>query len=185
MRAVTLANERKQWWLRRADEGDAAMLALVGAATFLDAFAGVSPGPDIVRHCAREHSAQRYATWLADPASAIWIVAADGGAAVGYAVLTTPDLPLPDIGAHDMEVKRIYLLSRFHGGGAAAAMMDAALAEAARRGKRRLLLGTYRGNDRAIGFYRKTGFAVAGERQFRVGDTVYDDIVMARVMAPA
>jgi len=40
--------------LRRCVPGDEEALALVGAATFLETFAGLLAGPDILAHC-REH----------------------------------------------------------------------------------------------------------------------------------
>jgi ribosomal protein S18 acetylase RimI-like enzyme len=58
--------------------------------------------------------------------------------------------------------------------------MEAALAGAAAQGAARLLLGVYRGNQRAIAFYGKHGFVEVGVRQFLVGETRYDDVVLAR-----
>lgn len=177
-----MVHQENSWRVRRADLGDAEMLALAGAATFLDAFAGLIAAADIARHCAREHSPARYRGWLEDGVSSLWLTeAGPGDAPIGYAVLTTPDLPLPNLD-RDIELKRIYLLSRFQGSGAATAMMDAAIASAVATGKRRLLLGTYRENARAIAFYERSGFVEIGRRQFRVGDTSYDDIVMARTL---
>jgi len=168
------------WRLREAGPGDAEALALAGSATFLETFAGVLPGTDIIAHCLREHSAERYRRWLGDAHSALWLVEAEqGGAPVGYAVLTRPDLPLA-VGETDVEVKRIYLLGRYHGGGAGAALMEAAVAKARRDGMERLLLGVYKGNARAIAFYAKQGFQLVGERTFRVGGSDYEDVVLAR-----
>jgi ribosomal protein S18 acetylase RimI-like enzyme len=48
---------------------------------------------------------------------------------------------------------------------------------------RRLLLGVYAGNERAIAFYRKQGFAPIAKRLFKVGDRDYDDIVFAMPIA--
>ena len=59
--------------------------------------------------------------------------------------------------------------------------MDAAVDAA--RGFQRLLLGVYRGNHRAIAFYRKSGFEQIAERRFEIGGTFYDDIVLARPLA--
>jgi ribosomal protein S18 acetylase RimI-like enzyme len=169
--------------LRRAVPGDEAALALVGAATFLDAFAGVIPGPDIVAHCAREHASARYAAWLVSPEAAVWLAEVrPGEAAVGYAVLCPADLPLADLGPGDAEVKRIYLLSRFHGAGLGRALMAAVEQGARERGVRRLLLGVYGGNRRAIGFYRAAGFTAVGERRFTVGARTYDDLVMGKAL---
>ena len=46
-------------------------------------------------------------------------------------------------------------------------------------GAERLLLGVYKGNERAIGFYRRVGFATVGERVFQVGTRGYEDHIMA------
>lgn len=164
------------WRVRLATPGDARALALVGAATFLESFAGVIDGDAIVAHCDKQHSVATYERYLAGGASA-WIAeAAPGAAPVGYALLTRPELA--QAGDGDVELKRIYLLSRFHGSGIAPALMDAAVAAAG--DAERLLLGVYNGNARAIAFYRKHGFSVIGERRFSVGPESYDDFVLAR-----
>jgi GNAT superfamily N-acetyltransferase len=58
--------------------------------------------------------------------------------------------------------------------------MSAAIDAAAAVGAQRLLLGVYGGNVRARRFYGKQGFIQIGDRQFRVGDRDYDDVVLAR-----
>ncbi|TPG42942.1 GNAT family N-acetyltransferase [Sphingomonas koreensis] len=166
--------------LRRAVAEDAAALALVGAATFLDAFAGILSGADIVTHCAANNAAAGFDAWIADPASVVAIAeAGEGRAPIGYSVLTAPDLPV-DTGSADIELKRIYTLSRMHGSGLGAELMDRALADAAALGKNRVLLGVYGANARARAFYERQGFALAGTRRFLVGETWHDDVVYAR-----
>ena len=78
----------------------------------------------------------------------------------------------------DIELKKIYLLSRFHGTGTAAVLFDHALNGAA--GHDRLVLGVKNDNHRAIAFYTKQGFAQIATRRFDVGGTLYDDVVLAR-----
>ena len=80
----------------------------------------------------------------------------------------------------DIELKKIYLLSRFHGSGIARRLFDAALAGAA--GRKRLLLGVKNDNHRAIAFYTKQGFRQIATRRFDVGGTLYDDVVLARAI---
>lgn len=167
--------------IRPAEPADAEALSLVGRATFLEAFAGILDGRGVLEHCRIAHAAETYARWLSDGDSRLWLAeAAHGGAPVGYAVLSAPSLPEPDPAPGDVELKRIYLLSRFHGGGSGGRMLDMAVEEARAMGRRRLLLGTYTENDRAIGFYQRCGFELAGVRRFQVGGREYDDVVMAR-----
>jgi len=166
--------------IRRCVPGEEVALSIVGQATFLDAFAGVLSGNDIVGHCVRQHSSQKYAEWLRDPDSAIWIAEIEPDRAPGgYLVLTKPDLPLTDITASDTEVKRVYLLSRFRGTGLGKRLMQEAEAFARSRALRRLLLGVYSRNNRAISFYEKLGYKRVGERPFTVGDSTYHDYIFA------
>lgn len=167
--------------IRRATNGDAATLALIGSATFLETFAGVLEGADIVEHCAKQHSAAIYDAWLTNPHAAVWLASARHGCApVGYAVLDRPQLAIADLDREtDLEIKRIYVLSRFHGTGVGAELMTAALDEAKLRGARRALLGVYSQNHRALAFYAKHGFTRIGDRQFQVGANLYFDHVLA------
>lgn len=166
--------------IRACGPGDAQALALVGQATFLETYAGTLPAADILEHCRTEHGEALYADWLARPGYHLWAAQMDeGGAVIGYAALTPPDLPLPT-GEKDVELKRIYLLNRFHGTGIGANLMTTAMEAAAQAGFTRMLLGVFGGNSRALAFYARQGYAEAGVRKFRVGANEYDDLVLAR-----
>lgn len=167
---------RPAYTIRPAGPDDTGRLALVGAATFLESFAGLVDGSGIVEHCRVQHAPETYARYLDAGARAFLAEAEPGGAPVGYAMLTAPELE--QAGPGDLELKRIYLLSRFHGSGIAAGLMDAAVSAAG--GAPRLLLGVKNDNDRALGFYRKQGFGLIGTRRFSVGGHQYDDFVLAR-----
>ena len=167
------------WRLRRAGEGDAARLALVAGATFLEAFAGVLDGDDIVAHIARNSGTDAFARYLSSGAIATLAEAPVGGAPLGYMLLAEPDLPVaPRDG--DIELKRIYALAPTHGTGLGAALMARAIEDARAVDRRRMLLGVYGGNARAQRFYTKQGFAVIGTRRFLVGATMHDDLIFAR-----
>ena len=189
--------------LRRATAADAPALALVGAATFLEAFTWMLPGPDIIAHAARNHKAEVYATYLNHPDTRIALAeVVPGGAPVGYAMLTSPELPSFDVQPSDIELKRIYLLSRFRSAAtpvlepsedgemvlmpglrAGQALMNFAVDEARVMGRTRLLLGTHTGNAQAIAFYRKNGFGRAGTGTFQVGSQICSDLIFARSLA--
>jgi ribosomal protein S18 acetylase RimI-like enzyme len=169
--------------IRPCTAADAGALALVGQATFLETYATVLPAADILAHCGREHGEARYADWLGQPDGyRLWgAELAATGVMVGYVMLSPPDLPVPT-GPTDLEIKRIYLLSRFQGGGVGARLMATALDAARQAGARRVLLGVYGENRDAIAFYARQGFAEAGVRKFQVGANTYDDLVLARTL---
>ncbi|MDJ0922719.1 MAG: GNAT family N-acetyltransferase [Henriciella sp.] len=168
--------------LRRAVLGDEATLSAIGAATFLESFTETIPGPDLVKHCRDQHSLAYYRDVLQapDPRYACWIAEyVETGAPIGYAMTAAPDLPTPT-GDQDIELKRIYVFSRFHGTGAGKQLNALANSHAAQLACSRILLGTYHENHRAVAFYKREGYTLIGTRQFQVGDQVFDDIIMAK-----
>jgi diamine N-acetyltransferase len=183
--------------LRHATADDADALALVGAATFLEAYTWMIPGADIIAHCAKNHTADAYRAALIQPRTRITLaVTATGESPVGYAMLTEPDLLNFPVQPGDIELKRIYLFSRFRSRryapvldaagqpqpdlSAGQALMNAAIADAQSMSCRRLLLGTNENNQRAVAFYRRNGFTEAGTRTFQVGSQCCCDLIFAR-----
>jgi ribosomal protein S18 acetylase RimI-like enzyme len=165
--------------IRRAHGGDETRLALVGRATFLESYAQLLPAEDILAHTEQHHAPGVYADWLADPRYCCWLVeSGPGRAPVGYLVLSPPDLPLADLAAGDLEIKRIYLLHPFQRQGLGRALMQQATAYARDTGHARLLLGVYSRNTAALAFYGRIGFHRVGERQFTVGASQYFDHIL-------
>ncbi|MPS67700.1 MAG: N-acetyltransferase [Novosphingobium sp.] len=168
------------WRIRPAGADDADALSLVASATFLESFAGQVDGAGLVAHCIRQHSADSYRKYIAQGAKA-WLTEVEPGhAPVGYALLCEPELELAREG--DLELKRIYLFSRFQGSMMASTMMRT-VRDAAAAGHSRLLLGVKNDNHRALAFYAKHGFETIGTRTFDVGGKTYDDFVLALNLA--
>ncbi|MEQ8403646.1 MAG: GNAT family N-acetyltransferase [Oceanicaulis sp.] len=166
--------------VRLAQPGDAAAIALVGAATFLESYAGVIDGAALVRHCASKQTEAVYAQAIADPAQRLWLAELDR-APVGYLHLAPPDLPVATRPG-DLEIKRIYVLSRLHGTGLGRNLLSCAEAHARGAGAGTLVLGVYKGNRRALGFYGRMGFETLGERDFDVGGVTYHDWVLGKAL---
>jgi ribosomal protein S18 acetylase RimI-like enzyme len=168
--------------LRRCVPGDEARLQLVGGASFLEAFADVLNGDDILAHFHKNHSIESYTKYLALPNARVTVAELPpGDAPVGYIVCCEPDLPVA-LTDEDYELRRIYLLHRFQGRGIGRALMDQAIGHAAELGRKRLLLGVYGKNIGALRFYEKAGFTQIGERFFTVGATTHHDFVLARTI---
>ena len=100
-----------------------------------------------------------------------------GGAAVGYSVVVPSALGIAEPG--DAELLRLYALVPCHGMGLGRKMTARAVERARASGAGRLLVGTYWGNTRARQFYERFGFALVGERLFRVGAVTHHDPVYA------
>ncbi len=182
MSALSEASNAPAWTLVSAQPDDADALALIGAATFLETFAGVLDGAAIVAHCGVAHASGYYTERLKAGAAA-WLAQVEHGAPIGYALLDKPQLPEVEVREDDLELKRIYALSRFQGGGLGRALMATAQDEARRRGAQRLLLGVYAQNQRALAFYARAGFVRLGQRRFSVGGREYEDMILALDLA--
>jgi diamine N-acetyltransferase len=166
--------------LRECTSADAFALATIAAATLLEAFAGLIPGDALLAHCQKNHIPSAYVSYLGKPETRAWLAeVSPGSAPVGYAMLTTPDFPAGLAEDGDLELRRIYIFSRFHGGGTAKRMMDLAIANARQQNAKHLLLGVHPGNKRAIAFYRKSGFVQIGLRKFQVGTSIFEDPVFS------
>jgi ribosomal protein S18 acetylase RimI-like enzyme len=162
---------------------DADTLATIGSATFLESFAGILEGSSILMHCQHQHSAATYRKYLAQPETRAWLaVVPPGDAPIGYAMLTAPDLPLGDLSDADIELKRIYVFSRYQRAGAGKLLFEQSLQSARDTGKQRLLLGVHAANARALAFYRKHGFEQVGVRTFQIGQMIYGDLVLGRAI---
>lgn len=169
--------------LRRATVDDAAALAIVGAGTLIESFAGLVDGHSLLMHCAKNHSVDAYLEYFRAPETQVWLaVMQPGDAPVGYVMLTAPDLPLANVTHDDIEVKRIYLFARFQGSGAGKMLLNQAVNAALEAGKRRLLLGVNAGNELALAFYYRNGFIKVGVRKFQVGPTLCDDFILAKLL---
>ena len=168
--------------LRRATAEDAAMLSVVGSATFLEAYAWAMPGRDVAQFCLDQHTVELYARYLAKADTRITLAVTGEDAPVGYVMVCAPDFEGFEVGPEDIELKRIYRLSLYGAGRTGQRLMDAALADAREMGRKRVLLGTNAGNVRAIEFYRRNGFEEVGTRRFVVGMQQCCDAVFGKIL---
>jgi ribosomal protein S18 acetylase RimI-like enzyme len=166
--------------IRPATHADAEMLGHIGVATFVESYTDEIEGTAMMAHCSNQHSASAYKTYLTARRTGCWLAEHPRtGAPIGYALNCTPDLPI-DLDETDIELKRIYVLSKYHGQGIAAALLEEAVAHAKTIGAKRILLGTYKDNHRALAFYAKHGFKLIGTRKFNIGGRLYDDVILAK-----
>ncbi len=164
--------------IRRAAPDDAAALSLVGRATLLETYATLIGFADMLAFARGGHSEAAYQAFLDDPACAVWLAETPTAVPVGFALVTQPDLPV-ETDTADIELRRIYMLSKFHGGGLGRALIERALTHVREAGFKRLLIGVKEDNHRAIGFYRRMGGEQIGTRRFLVGETLFDDLIFA------
>ena len=95
--------------------------------------------------------------------------------AIGYLVaLISPNA----VSGPEIEIKRLYLLYRFHRNGLGQLLMNEVLAAARQSRVVKLFLKVQDANQSAIDFYLHNGFRVVGEDPFRAGTRDYKVLVM-------
>jgi len=106
-------------------------------------------------------------------------IAESDGAAVGFAKLAPPSLPVETPDA-TLELRQIYVLRPWQGTGIGQELYEWAEGEARRRGASFLQLTVYIDNHRARRFYDRRGFEQAGRYAFMVGSQADEDIIMRK-----
>jgi ribosomal protein S18 acetylase RimI-like enzyme len=165
--------------LRTATPDDGPALAAFAARVFRDAFGPHNRAEDMDAYCRAAFSLDQVHHELADRDYHTALAFARGELA-GYAQLRATAPPPCVVGPEPLELKRLYVDRRWHGGGVARALLDHAIEVAQQRGARTLYLSVWQHNHRAIAFYVKHGFVQVGAAQFTLGTDVQIDPVMVR-----
>ena len=98
---------------------------------------------------------------------------------VGYLKFNELDAQTEPMFEEDFEIERIYVINKFQGKGLGKQMMEFAKEKAIQKKKKKIWLGVWSENPKAIGFYQKMGFQQIGTHVFKVGDDEQLDYVMA------
>lgn len=167
--------------IRRANSGDALLLAEFGARTFSETFAKDNTPEDMEAYLASSFNVIVQTEELADPES-IFLIAEIDGVPAGYAKLHSGE-PLEEIkGAKPIELVRLYVSREWLGRGVGEGLMRACIEEAREAGHETIWLGVWEKNARAQAFYRKWNFREVGEHPFPLGADIQRDILMARAV---
>ncbi len=160
---------------RRATLDDAATLAELGKATFVDTFGHLYKPQDLAIFLTN-HSFESWSNELADPAFEV-LLAEDGGRAIGYTKIGPPHLPFEPRG-EAAELRQLYVVEEYKGQGVAGALIDWVIERARASHADHLYLSVFTENHRARRFYERYGFEAEGTYAFMVGSHADEDIVM-------
>jgi ribosomal protein S18 acetylase RimI-like enzyme len=167
--------------IRRANTGDAGLLAELGALTFSETFAADNSPEDMAAYLASSFNLAQQTAELADPAST-FLIAEVGGVAAGYAMLRAGEPEEGVGGAKPVELVRLYVSREWLGRGVGEALMRACVEEARQAGHETIWLGVWERNGRAQAFYRKWDFRAVGKHVFQLGSDPQTDILMERAL---
>lgn len=168
--------------IRRANAGDAALLAELGARTFSETFAPDNSAEDMAAYLAIAFSPSQQTRELADRET-LFLIAESERVAAGYAMLRSGNVLENVTGENPIELVRLYVSQERLGSGVGAALMQACIREARQRGHKTLWLGVWEHNARAQAFYRKWNFTKIGTHVFQLGNDPQTDILMQRTIS--
>jgi ribosomal protein S18 acetylase RimI-like enzyme len=166
--------------IRPAAPGDAPALADLArktyCETFVEGFAMGYPEADLRAFLDAAYAEAAVEQWIADPSGYLW-VAARNGRLIGYVNAGDNSLPVSDPKPFDGELKRLYLSRDAQGLGLGKRLLDMGLEWL---GPRRIFIGVWSGNAKAIALYHSRGFTEVGAYHFMVGSTPDDEVILGR-----
>jgi diamine N-acetyltransferase len=169
--------------IRQTTIQDAAELSAFAERVFVETFADGNTIDDMTAYARSTFSLEHQLREIADPGAFLLLAYASDGDLAGYSHVMSEPLPsevadpTPDITT--VEIRRFYVAKEWQGAGLARQLMDESKHHAAARGARRVWLGVWEHNPRAIAFYRKQGFETIGTHPFLLGGDLQTDLVMA------
>ena len=168
--------------ISRATTADAQALSHLSAALFpLGCPANTKP-EDLAEYIGKELTPQRFRVLLEDDRNAILIANIEGKLA-GYALVARGSAPPRMQSTAQLELRKFYIDAAYHGRGVANTLMKKVPAIAAEGRDGTLWLSVFSGNQRAISFYKKWGFRIAGTQNFLVGADSQQDYLMQQETA--
>lgn len=160
-------------------QDDLGALQALSRRTFEDTFAALNTPENLKSYLDEAFGTERLRSELTDPDSVFYFLYADGILS-GYLKLNEAPAQTDLHDDTSLELERIYVAAAAQGKGFGRILMDRAIDEARARGKAFLWLGVWEKNERALRFYRKSGFYKAGEHSFFVGPEEQTDHIMRR-----
>jgi diamine N-acetyltransferase len=166
--------------VRRATVEDAAALAEIGAATFVETFGHLYPPEDLQAFLAKSHSRENWARTLADPQRAVWLAQHANGRNIGFLLVGACKLPVQDLEPTAGEIQQLYVLAEFHNLRLGTRLMGLGLEWMESQGQSPIYVGVWSENYGAQRFYARYGFTKVGEYGFQVGKTVDREFILKR-----
>jgi ribosomal protein S18 acetylase RimI-like enzyme len=160
--------------IREATTADAALIADLSRQTFYDTFAAQNTAADMEMFLKEQFTREALMAEVGAPGNT-FLLAYTGDKPAGYARLRDTDI-------NDMEIARIYAATDMIGKGIGKALMKACLDLAHAKKKKRVTLGVWEKNMRAIQFYTAWGFEKVAVQDFRLGNDLQQDWVMQKTL---
>lgn len=165
--------------VRAATGADAVSLSVLAMQVYLDTYARRGIRPSIARDVLDTFTCEKFDGWLAEARSEIRVAECDDHL-VGFAHVTFDGTCALAPGARQAELLRLYVQEPFTANGIGTALLLVAERLARSREVDVLWLTPWVGNARALGFYRKHGYADVGQTWYHIEGEAIENRVYAK-----
>lgn len=160
---------------------DAEIIADVGSRSFYDAFASSNSHDDMQKYLSEKFSPINIRKEISDSRAKFYLASYES-LVVGYMKLINGDVPKEIKDKNSLELQRIYVLKEYYNKKIGNELMQLCIDYAAKNSFSSVWLGVWNQNKRAIEFYKRWGFEIFGERNFKLGNDVKDDFLMLKYL---
>ena len=168
----------KNLYLQKCISDDWKMLQQISIETFTNTYHDKNDSENINRHLQHAFNEIQLKKELTNPNCHFYFLIKKEKELLGYLKLNefeSQSEPMPE---DHLEIERIYLLEKYQGKGLGRKMIEFSIEKAIQKKKKKIWLGVWEKNPKAISFYEKMGFEKTGTHLFKVGDDEQLDYVM-------
>ncbi len=163
--------------IRRIKIEDAAEFAKLSAKLFLETFANSNSAEDMKMYLKENFNVKKIRQELTHP-NTYCFYAVKNSIPIGCIKLIIADASFT--GIKSAELSRLYVAKTYHNQKIGAALMQFAITFSLENQAKKLWLGVWEHNQKAIDFYHKWGFAKTGVHDFKLGIDVQQDWLMEK-----
>lgn len=170
--------------IRQAKQADAIPLARLAESTFRETFSHENLASNIDMHCLQNFSSEIQEQEILN-SNIVTVLAEVESTLVGFAQLRLESSVDCIKASKSSELYRLYISNKQQGSGLAHQIIKRILCVASNAKNDCIWLGVWEHNPRAITFYQKYGFSMAGEHVFRLGRDLQRDLIMVATVEGA
>ncbi|MEH6990824.1 GNAT family N-acetyltransferase [Cytobacillus firmus] len=160
---------------------DLSRLKEISYETFNETFKDQNSPENMEAYLEKAFNAQQLEKELSQPSSQFYFVEFEGETA-GYLKVNIDEAQTEEMGDEALEIERIYIRSPFQKQGLGKYLFHKALELAMELNKKKIWLGVWEKNEKAIAFYNKIGFVQTGAHSFYMGAEEQTDFIMSKTL---
>ncbi|ANK75445.1 GCN5 family acetyltransferase (plasmid) [Ensifer adhaerens] len=162
--------------IRRATVADASSLAAISLEVWLNTYIRDGVNAFFADYALQHFTTARFEEILGDRNETVWV--SQNVVGIDGFLRMSANSPAPVDIASDLEITTLYVQPRHHGRGLGKALLKTGLQFCLDTGQLGTWLAVNAENEKATAFYLASGFEMAGQTHFTIGDKAYPNHVL-------